>query len=104
MIQKKELPNNEVVLEITESLDATQQRALGEYFAEVEKGPYRTVTLNLERVEAINSACLGKILLHQKRLTEKGRRFMIRGCSDSLYKTFWLIRLTDVVDIEKDLA
>jgi anti-anti-sigma factor len=61
----------------------------------------QVVTLNLTDVDAINSSCIGKIFLFQKKLEEQGRKIQIRGCSDSLHKTFQLIKLEQLISIEK---
>ena len=68
---------------------------------ELAAGKHQTITLDLSDVNAINSSCIGKILLFRKRLSESGRTIQIKGCSDTLYNTFQLIKFDKLISIEK---
>lgn len=65
------------------------------------KEHHKTFTLNFMDVDAINSSCIGKIFLYKKKLEETGRKIQIRGCSESLHKTFQLIKLEQLISIER---
>jgi anti-anti-sigma factor len=98
----KEISADEIMLEVHGTLmgqDSTLffQKSLEDAYVK----DNITVTLNLTDVDAINSSCIGKIFLFQKKLEVQGRKIRIRGCSDSLHKTFQQIRLEQLISIEK---
>ncbi|MBN2737710.1 MAG: STAS domain-containing protein [Spirochaetales bacterium] len=97
----KKKSSEEIVVEVSGTLmgmEATEffQKLLENQFT----SDYKIITLNFKDVDAINSSCIGKIFLFQKKLEEKGRRIQIKGCSDSLLKTFQLIKLEQLISIE----
>ena len=98
----QEVSNNEIMLKVhgtlmgMESTDTFQHQ-----LQELVASNIKTITLNFEDVETINSSCIGKIFLFQKKLEEDGRIIQIRGCSDNLYKTFQLIKLEQLITIER---
>ena len=97
-----EVSKDEVMLEVhgtlmgIESTDTFQHQ-----LQELVASNIKIITLNFEDVDAINSSCIGKIFLFQKKLEEDGRKIQIRGCSESLHKTFQLIKLEQLIKIEK---
>ncbi len=101
MFTKKEISNEEVVLEIDGPLNGDVVDEFQKIMEELIAGPHRIITLNLSKVEAINSSCIGKILLFRKKLSEARRTIQIKGCSDSLYNTFQLIKFDKLIHIEK---
>jgi anti-anti-sigma regulatory factor len=68
---------------------------------ELASGPYSTISIDLSRTDAINSAAIGKILLFRKKLAEQQRTFQIRGCSESLFATFQTIKFDTLISIKK---
>jgi len=98
----KEVSIDEISLEVhgtlmgMESTDFFQK-----YLEEASVKNNKILTLNFTNVDAINSSCIGKIFLFQKKLEEQGRKIQIRGCSDTLHKTFQLIKLEQLISIEK---
>jgi anti-anti-sigma regulatory factor len=64
-------------------------------------GTFSTITLDLSEVNSINSSCIGKILLYRKKLSEESRTIRIKGCSETLYSTFQLIKFDKLVPIER---
>lgn len=98
----KELAPDEIVLEVHGTLMGMESTDF--FHRNLENATARnvkTVTLNFDDVDAINSSCIGKIFLFQKKLEEQGRTIQIRGCSDSLLKTFQLIKLEQLIRIER---
>ncbi len=98
----KAISNDEIVLEVHGTLMGMEST---DFFQKsLENASMKNsniVTLNLTDVDAINSSCIGKIFLFQKKLEEQGRKIQIRGCSDGLHKTFQLIKLEQLISIEK---
>ena len=101
MFNKKELSQDEIILEANGVLNSNTADDFQDYIEELIKEPYRTISLNLSEVISINSSCIGKILLFRKKLSEEGRTIRIQGCSDSLYNTFQLIKFDKLISIEK---
>jgi anti-anti-sigma factor len=99
---KKDISEQEIILEVHGTLMGMEST---EFFQnELQKlleTDKKIITLNLTDVDAINSSCIGKIFLFQKKLEEDERKIQIRGCSDALLKTFQLIKLERLISIEK---
>jgi len=98
----KEISKDEVMLEVhgplmgIESTDTFQHQ-----LQELVASNIKVITLNFIDVESINSSCIGKIFLFQKKIEEDGRKIQIRGCSDNLHKTFQLIKLEQLIAIQR---
>ena len=101
MFTKKEISSAEVILEVHGALNGDTADQFQKNLEELAASPHRIITLNLSDVNAINSSCIGKILLFRKRLSEENRTIRITGCSDSLYNTFQLIKFDKLIDIKK---
>ncbi len=98
----KAISNDEIMLEVHGTLMGMESTDFFQKSLENASGKDSSiVTLNLTDVDAINSSCIGKIFLFQKKLEEQGRKIQIRGCSDSLHMTFQLIKLEQLISIEK---
>jgi anti-anti-sigma factor len=101
MFQVKQVSREEVVLEITGSLSG---EATGEFHRQIDElasGKSSKITLDLSKTATINSSALGKILLFRKKLAEQERTLQIRGCSDSLFKTFQMIKFDTLISIKQ---
>jgi len=99
----KEISDRETILEVHGTLmgmEATE--SFEDQLKTLEDTHKKIITLNFSDVDSINSSCIGKIFLYQKRLEETGRTIKIRGCSDGLFKTFQLIKLERLISIEKE--
>lgn len=99
----KEITDHEIMLEVHGTLmgmEATE--AFEDQLKKLEDTDKKIIILNFIDVDSINSSCIGKIFLYQKRLEETGRTIKIRGCSDSLLNTFQLIKLERLISIEKE--
>ncbi len=101
MFVKKELSPDEIVLEVHGALNGETADDFQKNLEELAAGKHRIITLDLKDVNAINSSCIGKILLFRKRLSESRRTIQIKGCSDTLYNTFQLIKFDKLINIEK---
>ncbi|MBW8003904.1 MAG: STAS domain-containing protein [Planctomycetes bacterium] len=101
MFLQKEVSKDEIILQITGPLNGEPANEFQKHLEELSVGSHKTITLNLSEVSSINSSCIGKILLFRKKLAEQDRTIRIRGCSDSLYNTFQLIKFDKLLSIEK---
>jgi len=101
MFTKKELSSEEIMLEVQGALNGDTVDQFQKNLEELAASPHRIITLNFSDVNAINSSCIGKILLFRKRLSEENRTIQIKGCSDSLYNTFQLIKFDKLIAIDR---
>lgn len=101
MFRKKEISKDEIMLEVEGGLTGNKANDFQEHLEELANSIHSTISLNLSEVNTINSSCIGKILLFRKKLSDEGRNITIKGCSDSLYHTFQLIKFDKLIDIEK---
>ncbi len=101
MFLKKEISNDEINLQVTGPLNGEPANEFQKNLEELAVGSHKIITLNLKEVNSINSSSIGKILLFRKRLAEQDRTIQIKGCSDSLFNTFQLIKFDKLLTIEK---
>ena len=101
MFERKEISGQEVQLQVRGSLDSAAAEQFQMELDRLAGGDHQTITLQLSEVAAINSTCIGKILLLRKSLTEQDRSIRIRGCSDALYNVFQLINLDKRISVER---
>ena len=101
MFERKEISGQEVQLQVRGSLDSTAAEQFQMELDRLAGEDHQTITLELSEVAAINSTCIGKILLLRKSLTEQDRSIRIRGCSDALYNVFQLINLDKRISVER---
>ena len=103
MIFTRHDTGDELIIEIEGQLSGDEtERIFQKELRALEKTSHPIITFNLTRVNAINSANIGKFFLFMNRLKAHGRTLQIRGCSDTLYQTFQLIRLEDFLPVEKN--
>ncbi len=101
MFQRKDLSKNEVVLSVEGPLAGEATVEFHRQVEELVAASYATIILDLSKTDSINSSALGKILLFRKRLAEDRRNMKIRGCSESLFKTFRMIKFDTLIPIER---
>lgn len=102
MFSKKEVGQEEIILDISGPLDDDTTAEYERYLDDIVTGTYRIITLNMAEVNSINSTCLGKILRTRQLLLAQNRLFQIVGCSDLLYRTFHKLEVDKLIMIEKD--
>ena len=101
MFERKDLSRNEVILAVVGPLAGEATTEFHRQVEELVAASYGTIFLDLSRTESINSSALGKILLFRKKLAEARRDLQIKGCSETLYKTFKMIKFDTLIPIEK---
>jgi anti-anti-sigma factor len=99
VVARREVSITELELSVNEDLS---EETAGEFrsrlFAELGR-PYRMISLNMEKVRAINSSSLGAILLFQQKAREEGMAIRISRCSDELHRTLMDIQLDRIIEL-----
>ena len=101
MFERKNLSRDEVLLTVVGSLSGETTNEFHRQVEELAGGSYVTISLDLSRTDSINSSALGKILLFRKKLAEQQRTLQIKGCSESLFKTFQMIKFDTLISITR---
>ncbi len=102
MFLTKEISKEEIILQISGPLNGEPANDFQKNLEELSEGSHKVITLDLSEVNTINSSCIGKILLFRKKLAEQDRTIQIRGCSESLFNTFQLIKFDKLLSIEQE--
>ncbi len=101
MFDQKSVSKDEVVLSVIGSLTGETTNEFQKKVEELSAGNWSRITLDLSKTPSINSSALGKILLFRKQLAERERTLQIRGCSETLFKTFQMIKFDTLISVEK---
>ncbi len=101
MFERKTISGDEVLLSVIGSLSGETTNEFHRQVEELVGASYGIISLDLSRTDSINSSALGKILLFRKKLAEQQRTLQIKGCSESLYKTFQMIKFDTLISIKK---
>jgi anti-anti-sigma factor len=101
MFERKDLSKDEVLLTVVGSLSGETTNEFHRQVEELASASYVTISLDLSRTDSINSSALGKILLFRKKLAEQQRTIQIKGCSESLFKTFQMIKFDTLISIKR---
>jgi anti-anti-sigma factor len=101
MFERKDLSKEEVLLSVIGSLNGETTNEFHRQVEELAGASYSTISLDLSRTDSINSSALGKILLFRKKLAETQRTLQIKGCSESLFKTFQMIKFDTLISIKR---
>ena len=101
MFERKKVSKDEAVLVVTGALAGDTTAQFQKEVEELVDSGCSTITLDLSGTDSINSSALGKILLFRKKLAENERTLQIRGCSETLYKTFQMIKFDTLISIRR---
>jgi anti-anti-sigma factor len=101
MFERKNISKDEVLLNVLGSLSGETANEFHRQVEELAGGSYSTISLDLSRTDSISSSALGKILLFRKMLAEQQRTLRIKGCSESLFKTFQMIKFDTLISITR---
>jgi anti-anti-sigma factor len=101
MFERRNLSRDEAILAVVGSLSGDNVGEFHKDLDEMVEGGFSRITLDLSKTDSINSSALGKILLFRKKLAEQERTLQIRGCSESLYKTFQMIKFDTLISIKR---
>lgn len=101
MFERKDLSKDEALLTVVGSLSGENTNEFHRQVEELASASYVTISLDLSRTDSINSSALGKILLFRKKLAEQQRTLQIKGCSESLFKTFQMIKFDTLISIKR---
>jgi anti-anti-sigma factor len=101
MFARRNVSKDEVILAVVGALSGDNGAEFQRQMEELVAGGFTRITLDLAKTDAINSSALGKILLFRKKLAEQERTLQIRGCSESLFKTFQMIKFDTLISIKR---
>jgi anti-anti-sigma factor len=101
MFEQKNISKDEVVLAVNGSLTGETTNEFQKRVEELSAGNWSKITLDLSNTPSINSSALGKILLFRKQLAERDRILQIRGCSDTLFRTFQMIKFDTLISVQR---
>jgi anti-anti-sigma factor len=101
MFEQKRVSRDETMLVVSGSLSGESTNEFHRQVEELAATGSAMITLDLSSTESINSSALGKILLFRKKLAEQQRTLQIRGCSESLFKTFQMIKFDTLISIQR---
>lgn len=102
MFDVKHVSKEEVILRIDGPLSGESTVEFHSQMVELIAGSCKKITLDLSKTPAINSAAMGMIVRFNKNLNEQQRSFQIRGCSESLYSIFLMIKIDTLISIKKE--
>ena len=98
---KKGENEDAVLLAVAGRIDLSNAHFFGEKLRAYYEEGIKDITLDFSRVTGIDSSGLGKLLLFQKRLKERGGKLRIINVTSSyIRKMFKMIHLYKVIDIE----
>ncbi len=98
-VEKQE--ENAAVVKPGGRVDITNSQDLKNTLLSLYDEGYNTVTIDFSNVQSIDSSGLGKLLLFQKKLRERGGELRIVNITnDYVMKMFTLIQLNKVISIE----
>lgn len=97
----QKINDNEVILKIHEPvINATVADSLKNTLYEFLDSNIKNVTVDLMNVERIGSNGIGKLLLFYKKLKENNGYLRITGLNEEIVKTFKLLKLDNLFDIQ----
>lgn len=95
-----EIQGDKAFIKVTEDLDSEQAgEALRKAFNKVYDQGKRTVVLDLEGVQIINSYGIGKVLLCYKRLKSENGVLMVKPLNGFVKETFELLMLDKLLPV-----
>lgn len=101
MVAKKEVAPGQVVLEIDGNLSGNVAQEFQRLLEETAAQDCKSLTLDMTRTTAINSASIGRILLARKKLKEAHGVIQIKGCNEVIYESLTALNLDKLISIEK---
>jgi len=104
MLRQETVSQDEVVLVVTGSIYSDDGIEFEKKMDDLCNSKFQTITLDLSAVPSITSGAIGKLIAVRKHLKEQNRIIRIRGCSDTLFKIFQMIRLDTLLEITKNVT
>ena len=102
MFSLDKVSESELKLVVKGSLYGAAALEFEKWLEVARESSYPTLILDLTMAIGITSAGIGKLLSLRKRLLDQNRTLKIRGCNETLYRTFTAIKLDKLIEITKD--
>jgi anti-anti-sigma factor len=100
LIRKREISAEEIELAPRGELAGGALGALQRAFEEALRGTRGKISLNLEDVERMGSAAVGKILQLKKRCDQEGRQLIIRRCRPETLALLRMVKIDTMIEFE----
>lgn len=97
-----EIEGDKAYIKVTGDLDSEQSgEALRKAFNQVYDQGKRTIVLNLDEVQIINSYGIGKVLMCYKRLKAENGTLMVKPLQGFVKETFELLMLDKLLPVDE---
>ena len=100
IIRKREKSPDEVELALEGELSPEALTEIQKAFDDALRGTHGKVALNLEGLDRLGSAAIGRILQFKKRCDEEGRRFVLRRCRPEMLALLKMVKFDDLIEME----
>lgn len=99
-----EINESEVVLKPIEDIDFSNSSNLKSILQNLFEKNYQKIIIDFSEIERIDSSGLGKLLLFQKKLSEKNGSLVIGNVKNDYIKNlFEMINLNKIIDIKEKI-
>jgi anti-anti-sigma factor len=99
MIDKRELRTGEIVIEARGNIVGEEVEYFRTALHEAVDGPGRTILLDMEKVQTMNSRAIGVLLLARKMAVGAGKTIRFDKCNEQLAKTLLALRFDTIFDM-----
>lgn len=93
--------NDDTIVELTGRIDSEGAITFQHILDDVDKSGVKTLILNMNALQFINSAGIGKLLFFYKRFNNRGGTLLIKGIHDDIFSLFKAIKLDKLIPLEK---
>ncbi|MCK5808436.1 STAS domain-containing protein [bacterium] len=96
--------NNEdgnATVALTGRIDSEGAVTFQQILDDIDRSGAKTLVLNMDALQFINSAGIGKLLFFYKRLNNRGGTLLIKGIHDDIFSLFKAIKLDKLIPLEK---
>lgn len=96
-----QLDGEKAYIKITQDLDSEQAgESLRKAFNQAYEGGHRTIVLDFDGVQMINSFGIGKVLMCYRRLKEENGVLMVKPLDGFVKETFELLQLDKLLPVD----
>ena len=92
---------SEVTVTLDGRIDSEGAVTFQKILDDIDATKVKTLILNMEGLQFINSAGIGKLLFFYKRFNNRGGSLMIRGIHEDIFSLFKAIKLDKLIPLEK---
>ena len=93
--------NGDTVVELIGRIDSEGSLTFQQILDEIDRSGAKALTINMDALQFINSAGIGKLLFFYKRFNNRGGNLSIKGIHDDIFSLFKAIKLDKLIPLEK---